>query len=349
MSAPKRILVFQTAFLGDVILTLPMVQQLHAAYPDAEIDMVTTPGGAGLVLNHPAIHEIIRYDKRGAQKGLRGIAALGVFLGRRGYDLAVVPHRSFRTSLILLLSGIPKRIGFDTASLSLAYHHTAVHRKDLHEVERNLALLTPLGITTETKILPSLYPSEFDVSFVERFLFEREILEQTNLVAIAPGSVWATKRWLPERFAQLAVRLAEDGLQVLIVGGKDDEMLGRTVKEMAPHSAIHNCTGKLSLLQSSELIRRCRVLVTNDSAPLHMAVGVRTPVIAIFGATVPAFGFAPYGDGDRIIETNGLECRPCAIHGGTVCPIGTFECMKRIEAAAVHQQVIELLAQPRRE
>lgn len=343
MSDPKHILVFQTAFLGDVILTLPMVQLLHQRYPSAEIDVVTTPIAADLLMNHPSISNIIKYDKRNVQKGLKGIAAMAVFLSKRNYDLAVAPHRSFRTSAILALSGIKQRIGYSTAAGRFLYTHVVRYKETLHEIDRNISLLFPLGIRNPDRELPSLHPSRSDEEYINRFLFERELLNQDRMIAVAPGSVWKTKRWPAERFAQLSVMLAEAGYEILIIGGKDDAELGSAIVETAKHKHIYDTTGKLSLLQSAELIRRCRVLITNDSAPLHIAVAMRTPVAAIFGATVPSFGFAPYGDHDIVIETKDLKCRPCAIHGGNTCPIGTFVCMKEIEAERVYRSVERLL------
>jgi heptosyltransferase-2 len=345
VTEPKRILVFQTAFLGDVILTLPMVQLLHERYPQAVIDMVTTPAGAQFLANHPAVHEIIKYDKRKTQKGLRGLLAMAIFLNGRNYDLAVVPHRSFRTTMIMALSRIPYRIGFSNAAGTMFYHATGTYDKTKHEVERNLALLAPLGITTETKVLPTLYPSAQDVQYINKFLFEREILEQNRMIAVAPGSVWNTKRWLPERFAETAMMLAKEGFEVVIIGGSEDSALAAQIIGLAKNKKVHDCTGKLSLLQSAELIRRSRVLVTNDSAPLHMAVAMRTPVVAVFGATVPEFGFAPYGAHDVVIQINGLPCRPCAIHGGNICPIGTFVCMKNIDTVTVVEQTLRTASQ----
>ncbi|MFZ4619066.1 MAG: lipopolysaccharide heptosyltransferase II [Bacteroidota bacterium] len=343
MKEPARILVFQTAFLGDVILTLPMIQLLHARYPSAEIDVVTTPNAAEFLMNHPAISNIIKYDKRKVQKGLKGIAAMSVFLSKRNYDLAVVPHRSFRTSMIITLSGIKERIGFSTASVAFLYNHVVRYEKNFHEIDRNISLLQPLGIQNPDRELPRLYPSKTDKEYINKFLFERELLNQERMIAIAPGSVWNTKRWPAERYAQSAVMLAEAGFELLIVGGKEDEELGAAIVETAKHKHIYNAVGKLSLLQSAELIGRCNVLITNDSAPLHIAVAMRTPVAAIFGATVPAFGFGPYGDHDIVIETKDLKCRPCAIHGGKECPIGTFVCMKNIEAEMVYQKVLRMI------
>lgn len=343
MKNPKHILVFQTAFLGDVILTLPMIQLLHKNFPLAEIDVVTTPVASALVANHPAIAHIIQYDKRKTQKGISGILSLASDLHQHHYDVAVVPHRSLRTAAVISLSGIKERIGFSNAAGKFLYNHIGEYVKTKHEIERNFALLSPFSIRVTHKELPSLYPSLNDINAVNKFLFEREILQQRNMVAIAPGSVWNTKRWLVERFAQLALMLAAEGREVLIVGGNEDRELGNAIIETTKHKKVHDATGRLALLQSAELIGRCNALISNDSAPLHIGVAMRTPVIAIFGATVPEFGFAPYGNNDVVVETNGLSCRPCAIHGGDKCPISTFECMKKIDAEMVYEKVNQVL------
>lgn len=344
MMNPKRILVFQTAFLGDVVLTLPTIQIVKQHFPEAEIDVVTTPVASSLLNNHPAITHVIQYDKRKTQRGLNGIISLARKLRLLQYDVAVVPHRSFRTAMVIAFSGIPERIGFSNTSGKIFYNHIVEYVPSRHEIERNFALLSPFDIQVRHKELPSLYPSLNDANTVNKFLFEREILHQDNMIAIAPGSVWNTKRWLIERYAQLALLLANDGNEVLIIGGKEDAELGKAIVEATKHKQIHNATGRLTLLQSAELIGRCRVLVSNDSAPLHIGVAMRTPVVAIFGATVPEFGFGPYGANDVVVETKGLSCRPCAIHGGKKCPIGTFECMKKIEAEMVFEKVKLILS-----
>ncbi len=348
MNQRKNILVFQTAFLGDVILTLPMIQTLRETYPAATIDVVTTPKASEFVRNHPAVSSVIPFDKRQRQKGLRGILALAIVLRKRGYDTALVPHRSFRTAAVIGLSGIPETITFSTSAGKMFYRTTVPYNRDQHEVERNLALLAPLGITVPAKVLPKLYPSEDDRRFITKLLFDREIVRHERMIAVAPGSVWNTKRWLPERFAELALMLANKGYEVLIIGGNEDRPWGTLITETARHKHVHNVTGDLTLMQSAELIGRCSAIVTNDSAPLHIGVAMGTPVAAIFGATVPAFGFGPYGPHDTVIETAGLQCRPCAIHGGPVCPISTFDCMKNIDAARVYAATVALAERSRR-
>ncbi|MHB1048842.1 MAG: lipopolysaccharide heptosyltransferase II [Bacteroidota bacterium] len=342
MNGPKNILVFQTAFLGDVILTLPMIQALKRAIPKAMIDVVTTPAASPLLV-HPDISAVIPYDKRKTQRGFGGMLSLARQLRSRRYDIAIVPHRSFRSALVVALSGIPIRIGFSSAAGKFLYTHIVQYEKHRHEIERNVHLLSALDIPVTAKELPSLYPDESAVRTVRKFLFEREIPDDRTLIAVAPGSVWNTKRWLAERYAELSRMLAERGCEVVIIGGREDAELGRAIVEAGKHKQIHDATGKLTLPESAALIGRCSVLVTNDSAPLHLGVAMRTPVVAIFGATIPEFGFAPYGERDVVIETPGLHCRPCGIHGGKTCPTGTFDCMKRIETQMVYDAVVQLL------
>jgi heptosyltransferase-2 len=159
-----------------------------------------------------------------------------------------------------------------------------------------------------------------------------------SLVAIAPGSVWNTKRWPKEHFITLAKMLMDDGISIILIGGRDDLALCSEIRNALGGNAV-NAAGMLTLLQSSELIQRCVVLVSNDSAPVHLAAGVRTPVVAIFGATAPHFGFAPRGANDLVVEIDGLSCRPCAIHGGKRCPIKTFVCMNDLKPELVFTKV----------
>jgi heptosyltransferase-2 len=342
MNVAQRILVFQTAFLGDVILTLPMIQVLKRSFPHAEIDVVTTPAAAPL-LHHPAIAAVITYDKRRTQRGWRGIYSLSRRLRLRRYDIAILPHRSLRSALVVALSRIPVRIGFSTSNGKFLSTHVVAYNASRHEIERNLDLLAPLKITVPSRELPTLHPDENARQTVKKFLFEREISVDQTIIAIAPGSVWNTKRWLAERYAELSLMLAQSGYEVIIIGGKEDAELGRAIVEAAKHKRIHDATGTLTLPESAALIGRCAVLVSNDSAPLHLGVAMRIPVVALFGATVPEFGFAPYGERDVVMETKGLYCRPCGIHGGDTCPTGTFDCMKKIETQNVYDAVVKLL------
>jgi heptosyltransferase II len=331
----QRILVIQTAFIGDVILTLPLIQVLTRQFTQAEIDVVATPQAAGLFTNHPSINRVIPYDKRGKDRGIGGLLQIRKKIAVGSYQLAIIPHRSVRSAFLALASGIVRRIGFSNSAGRWLFTDIVRYRPDLHEIERNLSLLSPLVEDEPFHELPSLYPGSDDINAIERMLHESGINLSRKLISIAPGTIWNTKRWLKERFAEVARQLSQEGFSIVLIGSDADRELCEEIRILANDKHVLNTAGTLTLLQSAELIKRSSVILSNDSAPMHMGVAVRTPVVAVFGATSPSFGFYPYGSRDVIVETLGLSCRPCSIHGGHECPITTFVCMKNIDAARV--------------
>lgn len=339
MTVPRRILVVQTAFAGDVVLVLPLCQALHDKFPGAGIVVVTIPAAEGLLAGHPAVQGVIVYDKRGADTGFRGLIRTVRRVRAAGFDAAMMPHRSLRSALLCRLAGIPVRIGFDRSPGRFLQTHTVRYVPADHETQRNLSLAAPLGVAPAGPVLPRLYPSAADRLAVDAFMHrsfgELSARGARAPVAVAPGSVWNTKRWLESGFISLVRSLLEEGRPVVLVGGAADRSLCARIRAAVPDSRVADSSGRFSLLESAELIGRCAALVSNDSAPMHLAVAVGTPVVAIFGPTLPSFGFAPLGPRDRVVETTGLACRPCSIHGGTRCPTGTFDCMNRISAARV--------------
>ena len=341
--SPRQILVIQTAFLGDVILTLPLVQVLKREFPDSAIDVVVTPRAAPLLENHPAVRSAVVYDKRGRDAGAAGFLRLRKQLAGTRYDLALVPHRSMRSSLLARFAGIPERIGFDRSAGRYFFTRTVHYEPSMHETRRNLSLLGPLGIGSRGAEFPRLYPSQRDGRKVDEWLQEHGVSGGSHMAAIAPGTVWNTKRWPEERFTEIAKRLADSHFAVFLIGGNDDRDLCSRISAAAGE-CVRTASGDLSLLESAELVRRCRILIANDSAPMHIALAVGTPVLAIYGATVPAYGFAPYGPHDRVVETTGLACRPCTPHGGDRCPITTFDCMNKITVDRVVQETNSTLS-----
>jgi heptosyltransferase-2 len=340
--AARKILVFHTAFIGDIVLALPLVQQLHDSLPQAHIAFVAIPSASNVLENHPAINEVIVYDKRGRDAGVAGIFKIAKRLRSERFDVALIPHRSLRSAVVGWLARIPRRVGFSTSAAQWLFTDVMAYDKNSHEIDRNLSLLKPLGITDSVSELPTLYPSEKDKNEVNEILLHRShapSLHQKTLIGLAPGSVWNTKRWPEEYFIELSKMLLNDGFLVVLIGGKEDAELCEEIGNAIGPGNVINAAGKLSLLQSAELIRRCALLVSNDSAPMHLAVGMRTPVVAIFGATTPQFGFAPRGKQDVVAEINGLSCRPCAIHGGERCPIKTFVCMNDLTPQLVYSKV----------
>lgn len=344
MNPPRRVVVIHTAFIGDVVLALPMVQQIATAFPGVHLTFVAIPAAAGLLRNHPAVAEILAYDKRGTERGMSGVMALAARLRAGRYDTAVVPHRSLRSALLAWWGRIPQRIGFSTSSGRFLFTDVVRYDPAAHETRRNADLLVPLGIAPIVQELPRLYPGTGEMQRVNLLLDEIRAddpgVNERRLVALAPGSVWATKRWPAASYAALARQIEQNGGSVIVVGGEADRELCASILAEAGVHAARQCAGRLTLLESAELIRRCRVIVSNDSAPAHLATAVGTPVVAIFGATVPRFGFGPQGPADVVVETTGLSCRPCGIHGGDRCPIKTFVCMERIMPERVFREVM---------
>ena len=350
MTVFRSILVVQTAFVGDVILALPLLQLLHESFPGSMISAVTIPAAAPLMANHPAVGRVIVYDKRGADRGVSGLMRMASRIRAAGIDAALIPHRSLRSALLCRAAGIPLRIGFDTSAGRFLLTHAQHYVGTDHEIKRNLSLAAPLGVISQGLPLPRLFPSPADRLSVDAFVRERfgndAVRALPRCIAVAPGSVWNTKRWPESKYISLIRSLLDERWHVVLVGGAGDRALCSRLYAAARDPLLADASGRFSLLESADLIGRCAALVSNDSAPVHLAVAMRIPVVAVFGPTLPSFGFAPPGPGNRVVETTGLWCRPCSIHGGTRCPTGTFDCMNRISAARVRD---ELLALVRRE
>lgn len=348
-AAPERVLVFHTAFIGDIVLMFPMLQVLRREKPGCTISVVSVPAVADLVRKHPAVDQVIEYDKRGVHSGIRGMRALALHLRRQHFTLALVPHRSLRSALIVRVAQIPRRIGFSTSAGARLFTDRVPYRRTDHEIDRDLSLLQPVLGAIPDRILPVVHIHDADSRVADEILgtADRQLkgFSLRPLVALAPGSVWRTKRWPAEAFSSLAGSLVRDGCSVVLVGGERDVGLCTSVADGSTEAnGIFNAAGKTSLAESAALLCRCRVLVSNDSAPGHIAMAVGTPVIALFGPTVPAIGFAPVGPRDRVLEVAGLSCRPCNIHGGNECPIGSFECMRGITVTQVMAAVREIIS-----
>jgi heptosyltransferase II len=319
-------LVIQTAFLGDVILTTPLLARLAEQF--GPVDVVTTPAAAGLLENHPAVASVISYDKRGRDRGWRGLWRIGSRLRQRRYARIYLPHRSVRSALLAVWSGGKERIGFDDSPAAMTYTTRIPRARHGHEVERLLALAGRRDGASPPVTL-GFAPS--DEAAAEAWLAANQI--SSPFVAVAPGSVWATKRW--PYYGELIARLESP---VVLIGGPDDSKLADAIATASAGRAV-SAAGALGLRQSAALIRRATVLVTNDSAPLHLATAVGTPIVAIFGPTVPEFGFAPRRIGDLTIGHEALACRPCSKHGPPTCPLGHHRCMRDLSVDRVLQAV----------
>ncbi len=327
-------LVIQTSFLGDVVLTTPLLTHLAARGP---VDVVTTPAGAALLEGHPAVRRVIRYDKRGRERGLGGLQALATSLRASGYSAAYLAQGSWRSAALAWLARIPERIGFDRSAGALLYTTRVVYRADWHHAARlyRLADDDPHGDVPA----PSLHPATADHLAAEALLAGAPFGD-APFVVLAPGSVWATKRW--PGYDALLAELPRD-LGIVVAGGADDRVLASALVTAAPDRVL-DATGRLPLLASAALIGRAAAIVTNDSLPQHLASAMGTPTLTVYGPTLPSFGFGPLAPRRAVAEhAPGLECRPCSAHGPQRCPRGHFRCMRDISARRVAESVVPLL------
>jgi len=339
---PERILVVQTAFLGDVVLTTPLLQALRLKYPEAHLALLTTPAGTEILRGFPALDEIISFDKRQREQGIQATLRLAQKLGRLGFDLAVCPHRSARTALIVTLARIKRRIGFADSALPWLYHATVVRDPGRHEVWRNLQLLHPLS-GPPAGFKPGLGLGSPRTTALREAEWERLGLSGNGLkVGLCPGSVWPTKRWMARGYAQLADLLNKRlRAKVFLLGATEDAPAVAEVEALCERPVV-NLAGRTTLPELIGVIDRLHLLVANDSAPVHIASARQVPVVAIFGPTVPAQGFAPFQERCSVVELR-LECRPCGSHGPRTCPLGHFRCMQDIHAEQVMAQITPLL------
>ena len=330
----NKILIIQTAFIGDVVLTMPLIEQLTVDYSKPVIDFLTIPSSKNLLENHPDISNLIIFDKKEKDKGIRGLIRVGKTLAKNRYDICVTPHRSLRSAYLSYKSGAQIRIGFTNSAYKRAFTYTIEYRKHEHEIKRNLSLINALGFNHQEIIYPKIYPDKNDILTVEKYIS----FTKNDLFAIAPGSIWPTKRWPLEYYKQVCEILVQRRKQVILIGGMDDITLCEYL--CMNSSSIISLAGQLTLRQTYYLLSLCSGLLTNDSAPLHLGMAAAIPVYAIFGPTVPEFGFAPLGMNGIIIENKDIKCRPCGIHGHKKCPTKTFDCMETITPEKVIGHII---------
>jgi heptosyltransferase-2 len=331
---PKRILVIQTAFLGDVVLATPLLQSLRGRFPKAYLAVLVIPGTREILAGYPGLDEVLVYDKKGRDRGLHGFRTIVRLLAEKRFDCCLLPHRSFRSALLAFATGIPMRIGFFQSLGCWLYSRCVWRDSSLHEVRRNLQLLGPL---TSEHSLDRYAPTEKlwvssdpeDSEWVNRCLAEHGIRPNDPVIAIAPGSVWATKRWIPDGFAAVIDGLiVRNKRKVVLLGSRDDQPIVDEVLRRCREKPV-DLSGRTTLRQLAAVMKRCELLITNDNGAMHVGVAQDIPVVAIFGSTTLSLGYGPFTDRAEVVEQS-LDCRPCGRHGYSECPLGHFNCMKQI-------------------
>lgn len=321
----NRILIIQTASIGDVILTTPVLEKLHAFFPEARIDLLIKRGNQDLFTAHPFIDTLLLWNK--SQRKYRNFFHLIKKVRANQYDLVVNLQRFAATGLLTAFSGAAVRIGFDKNPFSLFFTKSVKHRigkteAEWHEIHRNLALVAHL---TDEKILkPKLYPSQIDFARLSQF-------KTKNYTCIAPASLWFTKQYPKEKWVDF-IRQIDRETHVYLLGSASDAELCDYIIKQSGHPNCFNFSGRLSLLESAALMRDAAMNFVNDSAPMHLASAVNAKTTVIYCSTVPEFGFGPLADGAAIIQVDDeLSCRPCGLHGLKTCPEKHFKCALDIQ------------------
>lgn len=330
---PAKILIVQTAFIGDVIIITPLIRAVKEIYPTALLDVMVIPQTATVLENNPNINEIIRFDKR-KSKIVSFIKTL-LQLKQNRYDIAITPHSSVTTALLLKYANIKMRIGYDRWSAAKYLTHKVQHPDGIHKTQKNLSLLSLLTDKTFSN-QTELFPSDAMLKKADDLLFGIKE-NRKNLIAIAPGSVWFTKKWPTEYYKLLAYKLAEKDFGIVLIGSYDEREI---CNEVLPTNNGLNLAGQLSLLESAAVISKCDLMICNDSGALHIANAMETDLFAFFGPTVQSIGYYPFRENDFVFERE-MECRPCGSHGGNSCPLKHHECMKMIYPEAVLKKVLE--------
>lgn len=332
-------MIVQTAFIGDVILITPLIRATKELYPDAAIDALVVPAAAKLLQNNPHLRQVLSFSKR--LSPLRSMLQMIQDLKKQDYDLAISPHSSARTHLLLYLAKIPIRVGFDRGNLPFLLTLKTPHPRGMHKIAKNLSLLKLLS-PQEFSMQSELFPSAEDTQKAAELL---KPIAHRRIIAIAPGSVWATKCWPLEYYTQLAEGLLKHNFALVLIGGNEDQNRGKEIETKLKNPSLVNLAGKTDLLQSAAAIQKCEAMICNDSGALHLANAMQTRVFAFFGPTVQRIGYYPFREGDIVFETE-LKCRPCSSHGPQKCPLKHHNCMRLLKPEQALNTILDTLGAP---
>ena len=327
MSIPlQKILIVQTAFIGDVILASALLESLHQTFPEAKIDFVLRKGNEGLFKEHPFLNTIYIWNKK--ESKLKNLFKLVQDIRKEEYTYIINLQRFFSSGFITALSRGKQKIGFDKNPLSWLFTTKIKHEigNGGHEVWRNQKLIEAFSV--QHPVNPKLYPSTQDFDKVLQY-------KTDDYICVAPASVWFTKQFPVAKWIEFINQVPEK-YKVYILGSSSDQKLTMEIRNSVNRGGMESLCGKLSFLESAALMKNAVMNYVNDSAPLHIASAMNAPVAALFCSTVPEFGFGPLSDASHVIQlTEKLTCRPCGLHGKRKCPEGHFKCGYGIDINAM--------------
>lgn len=328
-----RYLIIQTAFIGDCILTLPLIQKIIETNNNIIIDVLTTPPAKEIFELSPYVDNIFVYDKRKDHKGIIHLFKYAKKLQKFYYDKIITPHRSFRSSLISFLSKAKETVSFDKSSLSFLYDKRVKYQSNFHEVLRNFSLISYFPDINEIKNLS--WNLKLEQNFIQKFY-----QGDKKKITIAPGSIWFTKRYPIKYFIEIVDFLLKNEYIIFIIGSKSEKQLALEIKNKYPE--VIDLVGDLTLKETFYLLKDVDLLIANDSAPTHIGALLDINVITLYCSTVPEFGFFPFNKNGYYLSVD-IDCKPCGIHGHKNCPKNHFNCAWELKPYLVIDLIKQIL------
>jgi len=332
----NRILVRGVNWVGDSILSYPVLEALRKRFPRCQIAVLVPNHLVDLWKTSPSVDEVIPFPKKRGMKSLWEDLRVGRSLRKKGFDLALILPRSFHSAFQVFLAGIPIRMGYENRGRSILLTHRVPRTEEAlrsHRVHYYRKLMEPFGEMGDLSF-PRLRLRDEDREWAEQTLKELGVLDGRPLIGINPGATYGlAKCWPPGRFGELGKRLSlKWKATVLIFGKKEEQAIADEILRVSGKGGI-SLAGKTGLLQLAALLERCLLLVTNDTGTMHVATSIGTPVVAIFGST-DHLTTGPWGEGHIIVRKE-VPCSPCLKR---VCPID-HPCMELLTVDEVEEVV----------
>ncbi len=327
-------LYIQTAFLGDLLLAVPTLKQIRSWDVKSDITLVCRQGLGSLLMSLGLCDQVIEMDKKNKESVFKK-------LKNQSYDYVFCPHQSVTSHRLVQNVQSSHKIGYARLWNNKTFQQRVKRKLDWPEALRQMQLLAAVSEPISLKLeafakkpesipiwaqmqLSALFWSDNDLNQKIKSLGINLKMEKPTL-ALAPGSVWNTKRWPEKNFVIVGQEWSRQGRQVIVIGAPEERRLCEKIRDEIPQS--HSLAGLLSLNESLMFLSRCKGLICNDSGAMHMASLLHLPTIAVFGPTVQELGYKPWNPNAQVLEQSKLLCRPCGQHGSDFCPIGTHRCM----------------------